>query len=146
MIVTGTHNRQSGFTIVEVYVTLIVAGLFVAAIFQLAITQTRLSRAASSYNNADILSLNNLRTYAYGKPPSWFQCVYSNGSPTDQTLISSTSDVSGITSPVSQTVVASAPYGCGGGSSSIGYPIRVVSTVIFGPDAKKVVHATYSTY
>lgn len=143
-------NKQkastAGFTIVEVFVTVIIATLFVITITQIYIFQTRLARSTIAYNNADLLAYNNLRTYAYGKSPSWFECEYSGGSPLPMTLISSTASVSGIPSPVTQTVTATAPYGCGGSSTSIGYPIRVESTVIYGSDAKKVVHATYSTY
>jgi len=138
--------QMSGFTIVEVVVTIVITTLFIITISQLAMAQSQISSTMTAYNKADLLAYNNLRTYAYGKAPSWFDCVYSGGSPNAMTLISTTDPVEGIPGPVSQTVIATAPYGCGGDSSGIGYPIKVVSTVTYGPSAEVVVHATYSTY
>jgi len=135
-----------GFTVVEVLMAIVTAALFVIAISQIYIFQTRLSSNSAAYANADLLAYNNLRTYSYGKAPTWFQCEYNSGSPQPQTLLNSTSPVDLVPSPVIQTVVATAPYGCGGSSSAIGYPIRVVSTVTYGSDGRKVVHATYSSY
>jgi type II secretory pathway pseudopilin PulG len=144
---TSTYQRQAGFTLVEVFVTIVIATLFIIAISQLYITQVRISTSVTSYNNADILASNNLRTYAYGKAPSWFICKYNtDNKPIDDIRLNTTGDYTGIQSPVTQSIVASAPYGCGGNSSGIGYPIKVVSKVTFGKEGKTVVHATYSTY
>ena len=140
------RQSEAGFTLIESLITIIIATLFVIAISQLYITQVRITTALTSYNNADLLASDNLRTYAYGKPPSWFVCAYSNGNPIARTILNKNNDVDGIQSPVVQTVVATAPYGCGGGSSGIGFPIKVVSTVTFGSESKAVVHATYATY
>jgi prepilin-type N-terminal cleavage/methylation domain-containing protein len=137
---------RQGFTLIEVIITIAIAGIFVISITQVYITQTQLSSITASYNRADLLAYNNLRTYAYGRTPSWFQCVYVSSTPQPMTLISLTSPVDGLPSPVIQTVVATAPYGCGGSSTSIGYPIKVQSSVTFGAQGKTVVHATYSTY
>ena len=137
---------SKGFTLVEVVLTIAVASIFVISIAQIYTVQTRLSSVTASYNTADLLAYNNLRTYAYGKAPNWFQCVYASGSPQPMTVLSSTTPVSGIPSPVTQTVIATAPYGCGGSSTGIGYPIRIESKVTYGNDGKTVVHATYSTY
>ena len=146
MKISYSSSDQAGFTLVEVLVTIIVAALFIVTITQLSVSQSKLSSNVNSYNNADLLAYNNLRTYAYGKPPTWFECTYTGGNPDSMILIDKTEDVSGITPPVKQSVIATAPYGCGGGSSGIGYPIKVVSTVTYGADAKVVVHATYATY
>ncbi len=140
------RSDQSGFTLIEVVVTVIVATLFVITISQIYIFQSKLSSSMVAYNNADLLAYNNLRTYAYGKAPTWFECEYASGSPIPMTLLSSSAAVSGIPAPVTQTVTATAPYGCGGSSTSIGYPIRVVSTVTYGSEGRTIVHATYSTY
>jgi len=140
------NTGARGFTLVEVVVSVIVAALFLATITQLYITQSKLSSKTSAYNAADLLAYNNMRTYANGKSPTWFECNYSGGNPQPMTLISKNDAVDDIPSPVVQTVTASAPYGCGGDSVGIGYPIRVVSTVTYGPEAKVVVHATYATY
>ena len=136
--------KEAGFTVVEVMVTLVVGAIFIITIVQLYAVQTQLTASTVAYNNADLLAYNNLRTYAYGKSPTWFQCVYSGGNPTAMNLLSSTSAVSGIPQPTTQTVTATAPYGCGGANS--GYPIRVESSVVYGNNSKKVVHVTYSTY
>lgn len=136
----------SGFTLVEVMITIFVASIFIIGIAQLYTSQNQVSSSLISANNADLLAYNNLRTYAYGKAPTWFQCTYSGGNPQPMTLFSSNAAVSGIPSPVIQSVVATAPYGCGGGSNGSGYPIKVVSTVTYGLSATKVVHATYSSY
>lgn len=139
-------SEQSGFTLVEVLVTIIVATLFVVTISQLTTAQSKVTANVNAYNTADLLAYNNLRTYAYGKAPTWFDCTYTGGNPDAMTLIAKTDAVVGLPAPVTQSVVATAPYGCGGGSSGIGYPIKVVSTVTYGPSAKVVVHATYATY
>lgn len=145
-------NRQKGvikvrgFTVVEVLIAISTAAFFVISIVQIYIFQTRLSSTTSAYSTADLLAYNNLRTYSYGKAPAWFECIYDSGSPLPQTLLNSSADVNSIPSPVTQTVTATAPYGCGGASAGIGYPIRVVSTVTYGSNAKAVVHATYSSY
>lgn len=140
------HFNAHGFTLVEVVITIFVASIFIIGISQLFTSQSQVTSSLISANNADLLAYNNLRIYAYGKAPTWFQCVYSGGSPQAMTLLTSSSPVSGIPSPVTQSVVATAPYGCGGGSSGSGYPISVVSTVTYGPSATKVVHATYASY
>lgn len=142
----STTIAERGFTVVEVLMAISIAAFFVISIVQIYIFQTRLSSTTSAYNTADLLAYNNLRTYSYGKAPTWFECVYVSGSPLPHTLLNSSADVNSIPSPVTQTVVATAPYGCGGASPGIGYPIRVVSTVTYGSNAKVVVHATYSSY
>lgn len=139
-------RTSAGFTVIEILVTVVVAALFVITITQLHITQSKVVSIMTSLDSADLLAYNNLRTFAYGKAPSWFQCIYASGSPQPMTLLNITDDVDGIPSPVIQSVVATAPYGCGGSSTTIGYPIRVVSKVTYGSDARTVVHATYATY
>lgn len=141
-----TATVSGGFTVVEVLVTVIIATLFVITITQLSIAQSRVSSSTTYYNTADMLAYNNLRTYAYGQAPTWFECTYTSGSPNPMTLLSSSDPVDGLPSPVIQSVVATAPYGCGGGSSGIGYPIKIVSTVTYGSSSQVVTHATYASY
>jgi len=136
-------RHHSGFTIVEILVTIVVTAVFLLAIAQVSIIQSRLSASYQMYNTADLLTYNNLRAYANGKAPTWFTCTYASGNPLPVTLISDTSNVSGLTPPVTQTVVATAPYGCGGGSSN-GYPIKITSTVSYA--GRTVQHATYASY
>ena len=139
-------DKRSGFTLVEILVTILIATLFIVTIVQLSVVQSKIASNVSAYTTADLLAYDNLRTYAYGKAPTWFECEYSGGNPVAQTMVSKTDAVPGLPPPVVQSVVATAPYGCGGGSLGIGYPIKVVSTVTYGSDAKVVVHATYATY
>lgn len=137
--------RAYGFTIVEVLVTIVVTTLFVIAIAQVSTVQSRLSASYQMYNVADLLAYNNLRAYANGQAPTWFVCTYASGNPQPMTLLSSTANVSGLNPPVTQTVVATAPYGCGGSSANNGYPIKIVSTVSYD-SGRMVQHATYATY
>lgn len=146
MVRHARTTQQAGFTVVEVVVTIVIATLFLIAITQLHITQARITQEITSRDKADLVAYNNLRTYAYGKSPSWFECEYSGATPLPKTMVNLNDPVPGLPNPVIQTVVATAPYGCGGSSTSIGYPIKVVSTVTYGADARKVVHATYSSY
>lgn len=138
--------KEAGFTLIEVLIAVIVAALFISAFGQMYIIQSRLSSEMDTYELADELAYSNLRTYAFGKSPTWFTCTYASGSPVPVELIDSDDPVEGLPGPVSQSVVATAPYGCGGSSGAIGYPIKVVSTVTYDTDGRTVVHATYTTY
>ena len=142
----NSSTKAAGFTLIEVLVAVVVAALFISAFSQMYIIQSRLSSEMETYEQADALAYSNLRTYAFGKAPTWFTCTYQSGSPVAVNLIDSDDSVEGLPGPVSQTVVATAPYGCGGSSGAIGYPIKVVSTVTYGTDGRTVVHATYTSY
>lgn len=153
-----TNTRQSGFTIVELIVTIVVAGLFIGVISQMNGFVVSMATSSHRFELASNLAYNNLRIYANGQRPTWFDCVgdesgestppYTDGkSHSDAAginILNSSADVAGLPSPVSQTVNVLAPYGCG--TSASGMPIRVVSTVTYGNPAKKVVHATYVAY
>ena len=153
-----TNTRQSGFTIVELIVTIVVAGLFIGVISQMNGFVVNMATSSHRFELASNLAYNNLRIYANGQRPTWFDCVgdesgestppYTDGkSHSDAAginILNSSAGVAGLPSPVSQTVNVLAPYGCG--TSASGMPIRVVSTVTYGNPAKKVVHATYVAY
>lgn len=142
----SNYKRQhSAFTLVELSVTIVVSAMFVASIVLIAIAQTRLLTGASVRLNANNLSYQNLRKYANGRAPTWFTCVIVSGTPQSQTLINNTGSVAGLPSPVTQTVVATAPYGCGTGAGN-GKPIRVESTVTYGASNQEVRHVTYSSF
>ena len=81
-------RHHSGFTIVEILVTIVVTAVFLLAIAQVSIIQSRLSASYQMYNTADLLTYNNLRAYANGKAPTWFTCTYASGNPLPVTLIS----------------------------------------------------------
>ena len=154
-------KNEKGFTIIEVLTTVIVAALFIIAIFQLMTIVTTLSNRANYRTIASNLAYKNLRLYANGQSPLWFNCIgdetsettppYSDGTKagaTGQVLISSSSSstVETLPPPVTQSVVAIAPYGCG--LTGLGQPIRLQSQVTFGPSGSPttVTHATYVSY
>lgn len=153
-----TTSHQSGFTIVELIVTIVVAGMFIGVISQMNGFVVNMATSSHRFELASNLAYNNLRIYANGQKPTWFNCVGDESSETTPpytdgkshsdaagiNILSSGADVAGLPSPVSQTVNVLAPYGCG--TSASGMPIRVVSTVTYGNPAKKVVHATYVSY
>jgi prepilin-type N-terminal cleavage/methylation domain-containing protein len=151
-------KQQSGFTIVELIVTIVVAGMFITVISQMNGFVVNMATSSHRFELASNLAYNNLRIYANDQKPTWFNCIgdeaaettapFTDGkSHTDATgknVLSLTTDVTGLPSPVTQTVNVLAPYGCG--TSASGMPIRVVSTVTYGNPARKVVHATYVSY
>lgn len=141
-------KKSSGYTIVEVLVTIVVGLLFIITAIRLYIVAAQISQASSAYQKADLLAYNNLRSYAYGRAPLWFECTISGGTAEPMVLISSSDPVDGIPGPVTQTVTATAPYGCGGDGdgSSNGLPIKVESIVQYGIAGKTIAHATYASY
>ena len=139
-------KQQEGFTMVELIVVITVAAALAMSIFQLTSTINNLSTEAAQRVKASSVAYTNLRLYANGERPNWFDCVTFNaGGGSPLTIYSSTSAVTGLPSPISQTVVATAPYGCGG-ANSVGMPIRVQSQITYGSNSRTVTHATYATY
>lgn len=154
-------NRQSGFTIVELIVTIVVAGMFIAIISQMNSFVVKVATSSNRFALASNLAYSNLRIYANGQPASAFGFVC-NGDDTSDTesvtpyndgfkhsdaagtpLIdtNSTTAIYNLPPPVIQKVTAVAPYGCGNTVKAM--PVRIVSTVTYGNPARKVVHATY---
>ena len=123
--------NEKGFTIVEVAVTLFVASVLVAGIIRLQTSVSRLSIQQVQHRIASDIAYNNLRKYVNENPPTWFACEVVGGVAKPKTLFDKT---------------ATAPYLCGGGTSGIGMPIRVESTVTYGPDHRKVTHASYAAF
>lgn len=151
-------SRETGFTTIELIVTVLVTASFIASISQMISFVGGVALDAHRQEVASNLAYNNMRLYANGSLlPTWFSCIgdegtettppYSDGkahpSATGQELITSSASVEGLPNPVTQTVRAVAPYGCG--SSASGMPIRIVSKVTYGSPTKEVVHATYVT-
>lgn len=136
------NNTDEGFTIIEALVAIIVAFVFILAIYLISSTITVFAVNTNHTYRADALAYRNLRTYANGRSPTWFTCPSTQTDPVQ--LYSSTSAVSGLPGPVQQTVVADAPYGCSG--SSAGSPIRVTSTVTYGPNNAESRSTTYASY
>lgn len=138
------RDTESGFTLIEALVSVIVAAIFILAMTELYVAQLQLSVSTAAYDQVDQLAYNNLRSYADGRKPNWFSCVYS-GSPSvpqPQKLINNvTTTIPGVKGPILQSVIATAPFGCG---DNIVKPILVTSSATYG--GRTITHATYSTY
>lgn len=156
-------SNEAGYTLVELIITILIAAMFISIISQMNSFVINIATSAHRTEMASNLAYNNLRIYANGQPPLWFECngddttdtattanPYNDGAKhpdaTGTLLINSTSTTSiyDLPPPVIQKVAAVAPYGCGNTIS--GMPVRIVSTVTYGSPAKKVIHATYIGY
>lgn len=155
------HTRR-GFTLVELIITIAVFGTLALSIFQIIASANVLATEASRRTIASNMAYNNMRKYANNKKPQWFNCIgddatettppFSDGktkpAATGQVLINTTATTSSslLPPPITQYVIAVAPYGCG--SSGAGQPIRVQSQVTYGSGTSQrtVTHATYVSY
>lgn len=155
-------RRNDGFTIVELVITITVTAMLAIGIFQIIGSANNLATEASRRSVASNIAYNNMRKYANNKKPLWFDCIgddatettppYSDGktkpTATGQVLLNTTSTTSTtiLPPPITQYVIAIAPYGCG--SSGAGQPIRVQSQITYGSGAaqRTITHATYVSY
>ena len=137
-----SYSSQSGFTLIELIISITVASLMLVGIFGALSSIWDISYGAAHRTAASNLAYANLRNYANGSAPTWFSCNPSNETAT-VTLLNKTGDVNKIPGNVEQTVTADAPYGCTGDNN--GMPIRVVSTVTTSKGLE-VSHATYTGY
>ncbi len=132
-------KKYQGYTIIEVLVTVIAGAIFLIAFIRLAGGATNLSIRAAQRIAAENLAYNNLRQYANSSPArSIYPCSTTNPQPT-VTLTSSTGSAPNLPGSVTQEVKADAPYGCPG-------TILFTSSVTYGPNAQKVVYATYAEF
>ncbi len=144
-------GKSDGFTIVEVAVTLVVIGIFMAVILSMQAQVSQISVMNAQHNKASLLAYNNMRRYANDSTPSWFKCNTASSN-TRYEVTRTIGSVDGLPGVVSQQVYASAPYGCKNGTISLGMPIKVESIVEYGlpssgvGSGKKVVHATYVAF
>ena len=141
-----SHSQEAGFTLVEVVVTMVLSVIMLAAILQIQYNASRLSTIQSQNSTASNLAYNNLRKYVNDSAPNWFTCTISGGQVQAMTLIDETGDVDDLPSPVTQKVVATAPYLCGGDTTGLGMPIRVESTVTYGNGEGSVTHVSYASF
>lgn len=136
--------KSQGFTIIELMVTIVVGAIFVLSIYQLTIVTISITSGSSQYTIASNLAYANLRHYVDGRSAIyWFSCPSSNET-APQTLLSQTGAISGLPSPVAQTVTVTAVYGCSG--TNAGTPVNVTSTVTYGPYSQEVSHASYAGF
>ena len=139
---------ENGFSTIELIMTLFIAAAFVAVFYQLFILINGLSSDGYQKSLASNLAYANMRMYATTNSPTWLTCnsatdlkTYPSG--TGQILLSGNITVA-LPPPTTQSVIATAPYGCSG--SNIGMPIKVESSITYGPQSKKVTHTTYVGY
>lgn len=136
----NNHNNQSGFSAVELLITLFIAVAFIATGYQLYSTIVKDGGDARFRARASNLAYQNLRqaastTFACpGAPPA---ALTSNPTPPAN---------NGLDNPViTQTITA--PQGCGSGGLWTGKVMLVQITVTYGPSTNRqdVTHAVYTT-
>lgn len=151
-------KHQSGFTAVELIITITVAGIFVIALYQLFGTINASMSLARQKAVASEIAYSYLRRYtgANVQPATWFTCSTAAGSSNTndytvntnaagQTIASgSVTGVTTLPGPVTYSVKALAVYGCSGANA--GTPLRIESTVTYGPANRTVRHATLVRY
>ena len=131
-------TQQSGFTIVELLVTIITAVLFVGVFYQLFVVLVTVNADARNAAQASNLAYSNMRRYPTVASTS-LTCsgtsTYLKGSATPNLVTNNAYQELG---PVDETVIASFPYGC----TAIYDVVKLVSTVTYGKGLK-ISHATY---
>lgn len=156
----GSH--ENGFTAIELLVTIIVTALFAISFYQLFISVNQATSLARNRATASDIAYAKLRKYAAAEvtPADWspaFTCSMLSGSSNTNDL-SVNSNAAGTTlesgnlvstdvnlpTPITYSVVALAVYGCSG--TNINKPLRVVSTVTFGPQNTVIKHGTLVGY
>lgn len=138
-----SKKNEMGFSIVEIIISILIIAVFSGAIFQLTIVQTQVSGGWLQFEKAEQLAYNNLGKYARYVAAQTNTCTSYPTATTEVQLLSETVTVSGLPNPVVQSVITSMPYGCSSTSLTNGAPIKVVSTVTYGPNSKTSTYATY---
>lgn len=150
----NTRNT-SGFTLIEMMVTVVVAGIFIGSLAALYGAIVDSSTSNRNFAIANDVAYSYLRNYASaGSEPTWFTCSTATGTSNTndlsvnanapgQTLSSGTitNNQPLLPAPVTYSVVAVAPYGCSG--AQLHSPIRVTATVKYGSPARAIQHSTY---
>lgn len=134
------RNNQ-GFTLIELLVTLILGTALIVAFFTLYRTGLAINTNAARKETAKNIAYKELRRYSETLPSTWsFNCttaLSANGQVFTQTITSS-----GLPTPATLTVKATAPFGCQ--SPNTDMPVLIESSVTYGPSAEKVVYSTYA--
>lgn len=135
-------NSQSGFTIVEVLVAVILASVIFIGLFSSLSTIFGVSEGSTQRARASALAYDNLRRYANGSNPLWYRCNTADET-AEVTLLDETGPIDGLPGDTTETVTAQSPYGCDGNAR--GFPIKVVSRVEVA-NGIEVSHATYTKF
>jgi prepilin-type N-terminal cleavage/methylation domain-containing protein len=155
----GARANQQGFTIIEVLVTLIVVSLFLYTFFQsyLTLESQRVNVARQAI--ASDVAYTNLRKIT--SRPAGLTCdpatmdltsgdtsLENRGKsgvnlfdpPYNYPKETNTETVGKLGTSSTQTLAVYAPNGC---TNFLGNPLKIVSTVTYGTNGDKVVHASY---
>jgi prepilin-type N-terminal cleavage/methylation domain-containing protein len=123
------RKNQSGFSAIELLITLFVAVAFIAAGYELYIATIKSGGDARQRTTANNIAYDNLRRYA---PQATAQCSNVTPSPTPTIPAGS-----GLPS-ASITVTISCPYGVSTALSKIQVSVK------YGTPQQEVLHATYT--
>jgi hypothetical protein len=140
-----SDNITSGFTSVELMITLLIAALFVISFSLLYTTTNSVQSSADHRSQASAIAYSNLRKYTSSSYPSWFTCdsdsliSVANPNPPGQILLDNDFSDPNLASP-HQKVAAFAPHSCGNDT-----PVLVISSVTYGASSNRqtVTHTTY---
>ena len=127
-------TKQSGFTIVELLTTIIVAALFVGVFYQMFVILVGVNANARNVAQASSLAYSNMRRYPTAASTGR-TCSASSTNLLNTTGVDSDYPELG---SVTETVTASYPYGC----SAVYDVIKLVSVVTYR-GTTKVSYATY---
>lgn len=135
------QKTTTGFTTIELLITLFVAFAFIASFFRLFTVIDQSTTESRWQSTASSLAYSNLRNFS--TRPSGFVCdsvtnLTLNASAAGQLIFSPTPGThEGLPGTVTQEVRAFAPAGCGANM-----PIKIQSTVEYG-DNREATHATF---
>lgn len=127
-------TKQSGFTIVELLTTVIVAAIFVGVFYQMFVVLVGVNANARNVAQASNLAYSNMRRY----PTAASTGLTCSASSTNLINTTGTDSDYPELGPVTETVTASYPYGC----AAVYDVIKLVSVVTYR-GTTKVSYATY---
>ncbi|HYG83450.1 MAG TPA: hypothetical protein VD907_01070 [Verrucomicrobiae bacterium] len=138
------NTPHSGFTTIELLISLFVAAALVGTFYQLFAAADQGNRDARFRASASALAYSNLRKY--NTKPASFICnnttdLVANSSAPGQVISTNTTNSnhpSGLPSPVVETIIAWAPAGCGSNK-----PVLINAIVTYGPQERSIRHGTY---
>lgn len=129
------NTQQSGFTVVELLVTIIVAALFVGIFYNMFVILVGVNASARNISQSSDLAYSNMRRY----PTAASTALSCSGSSTNLLNVTGVDSSYPELGTITETVTASYPYGC----TAVYDVIKLVSVVTYGSNSKKVSYATY---
>jgi prepilin-type N-terminal cleavage/methylation domain-containing protein len=139
------NTQQSGFTVVELLVTIIVASLFIAVFYNLFLILVGVNSSSRNVSQASDLAYSNMRRYPTAASTG-LNCATTTAQPNGVSyLMGSATPTAAVDSDypelgsITETVAASYPYGC----AAVYDVVKLVSVVTYGSNSTKVSYATY---